>query len=147
MQGRAFLKVARQLLAGGSEASRRSATGRAYYGLLHECRDSLYRWGIAMPPRENVHSFVRLRFIFAADPGLKEIGGRIEKLVKLRNRADYDLSTQTDFVSDKHTERMLNEAEKSLALLDAINADPARQAAAIVAVRKAFPVAPDKAGK
>jgi uncharacterized protein (UPF0332 family) len=147
MQGRAFLKVARQLLSGGSEASLRSATGRAYYGLMHECRESLYRWGIPTPPRENVHSFVRLRFIYAADAGLKDIGRALESLVKLRNRADYDLSAQTDFVSDKHTEKILNEAEKALAQLDAINTDPTRQSAAIAAIRKAFPTPPDKAGK
>ena len=44
MQGRAFIKLARQLLKGGSEVHRRSAAGGAFYGLMHECRDALYRW-------------------------------------------------------------------------------------------------------
>ena len=145
MQGRAFLKVARQLLTGATEPHRRAAAGRAYYGLMHECLDALYRWGVKAPPKDSVHSFVRLRFIYAAHAELKSIGRSVESLGKFRNRADYGLSTQTDFVSDKHTQRAIDEAEKALALLDAINADSARQSVAIDAVRKAFPA--DKPGK
>jgi hypothetical protein len=78
---------------------------------------------------------------------LKDIGRAIERLVRLRNQADYDLSTQTDFLSDKHIEKTIERAETALALLDAINADPARQTAAIAAIRKAFPAPSDKPGK
>ena len=50
-----------------------------------ECRDALFRWGFKLPPRENVHSLVRLRFTFAADADLKNIGMTLETLVKRRN--------------------------------------------------------------
>jgi hypothetical protein len=90
MQGRAFIDLAADVLAGNTEPHRRGAAGRAYYGLMLECRDALFRWGFNLPPRDSVHTFVRLRFGYAADPDLKKIGRVLEDLVKLRNRADYD---------------------------------------------------------
>ena len=80
-----------------------------------------------------------MRFNYAADPDLKSIGRSLEYLSKLRNRADYDLFPHADFASDGPAQQALDEAEDALKLLDAIDADPARQTAAVAAVRKAFP--------
>jgi hypothetical protein len=139
MRGRAFIDLAPDVLAGNTEAHRRGAVGCAYYGLMLECRDALFRWGFKQPPRDNVHPFVRLRFSYAADPDLKKIGRALEDLVKMRNRADYDLAPHADFASNVLVQKAIDDAKAALALLDAVDADLARQAAAIVAVRKAFP--------
>jgi hypothetical protein len=139
MQGRAFIDLAPGILAGNTEAHRRGAAGRAYYGLMLECRDALLRWGFKQPARDSVHSFVRLRFSYAAEPDLKKIGRVLEDLAKLRGRADYDLSLHVDFVSNVPGQQAIDDARAALNLLDAIDTDPVRQAAAIAAVRKAFP--------
>ena len=86
-----------------------------------------------MPRRDNVHSYVRLRFTYAADDDLKAIGDALDTLVKLRNRASYDLSA-TDFSSNTRAQRAVQTAEDALALLDAIAADPARLAEARAAL-------------
>ena len=139
MNGRAFIDLAPDILAGNTEAHRRSAVGRAYYGLMLECRDALFRWGFKLPPRDNVYTFTRLRFYCAADPDLKKIGWALDYLVQLRSRADYDLSPHVDFASNARAQLAINDARAALALLDAIEADPARQTSAIAAIRTAFP--------
>ena len=137
MQGRAYLDLAREVLPGGSEVHWRGAAGRAYYAL--ECRDALLRWGFTLPPRDNVHPFVRLRFNYAAEPDMKDIGKSLDKLSKLRNQADYDLSALPVFSSAARAQNAVQEAASALALLDTIDGDPARQAVAITAIRVAFP--------
>src|SRR5437870_1788481 len=92
MDGRAFLASAIRLLGAPSEENWRSATGRAYYGLLHEGQVALDRWGFPLPPHESIHTFVRLRFAYAANPDLRPSANALDKLVKLRNHADYRLT-------------------------------------------------------
>jgi hypothetical protein len=104
-----------------------------------ECREALFRWGFKLPPRENVHTFVRLRFDYAADADLKNLGRKLEKFCKLRNRADYDLSVSPTFASDTKAREAIQEVTAALVLLDAIDGDPVRQAAAIAAIQAAFP--------
>jgi hypothetical protein len=139
MQGRQFLDLARDNLAGGSEVHWRGAAGRAYYALMLECRDALVRWGLKLLPRDNVHTFVRLRFTFAAHPDLRTIGMTLEKLGQLRNRADYDLSTLLAFASAAVATNAVQEAALRIDLLDAIERDPLRRTAALAAIQKAFP--------
>ena len=74
MDGRSLLDIGRELAAGSTEAHWRSSVGRAYYALLHEVLGALGRWGFALPPRDKVHTFARLKFIYATDPDLKRIG-------------------------------------------------------------------------
>jgi hypothetical protein len=131
MQGRAFLDIARELVSGGTEAHWRATVVQAYYALFLECRDALIRWGVAIPPRQNVHSAVRLRFIFAGDPDLKQIGYALDKWCRNRNDASYDLAVLLDFTSDRLARDAVAEAPAALALLDAIEADAVRRAAAI----------------
>jgi hypothetical protein len=139
MQGRAYLDLAVEIVAGGTELHWRGAVGRAYYALMLECRDALFRWGFKLPPRDRVHSFVRLRFTYPADQDLKQIGWVLDRLASARNRADYDLSTQVDFSSSTLANQALANVTAYIALLDAIDADTTRRAAAIAAIKKAFP--------
>ncbi len=74
MKGRRFPDLARKVFPGGTEVHWRGAVGRAYYALMLECREALFRWGFKLPPRDNVHTWVRLRFSFPADPDLKTLG-------------------------------------------------------------------------
>jgi hypothetical protein len=135
MDGRSFLEVARDLAAGPTEAHWRSAAGRAYYALFHEGLAALRRWGFTVPPRENLHTFVRLRFTYTTDPDLKAIGWSLDDLVKLRNQADYQLATPGAFSSAVRAVQSIFDADNAIARLDRIEGDPTRRAAAITTIR------------
>jgi hypothetical protein len=139
MDGRAFLAVAHRLVAGPAEADWRAAAGRAYYALLLEGRDALRRWGFPPPRRDQLHAFVRLRFVYARDPDPKRIGLVLEQLVTLRNEADYQTDTPGKFGTAQVAHQTVLRAEGAVALLDQIEADPARRQGAIAAIRAAFP--------
>jgi hypothetical protein len=130
MDGWAFLDVARELSAGPSEAHWRSSVGRAYYAVLHEVLGTLRRWGFALPPRDKVHTLARLKLVDATDLDLKRIGLMLEALGRLRNTADYQLSPSGQFVSARSAISALADAEATVALLDTLEADPVRRAAA-----------------
>ncbi|MGO9598472.1 MAG: hypothetical protein ACLP7Q_10835 [Isosphaeraceae bacterium] len=134
MDGRAFLAVARELAAGPSEAHWRSSVGRAYYAVLHEVLGTLRRWGFALRPRDKVHTFARLKLIYATDLDLKRIGLMHEALGRLRNTADYQLSPSGPFVSPRIGVSALADAEATVALLDTLEADPVRRAAALESI-------------
>jgi hypothetical protein len=139
MDGRAFLQSARDLLAVPSEANRRSAVGRAYYALLHEGLAALDRWGFPLPPRENIHTFVRLRFTYPAHPDSVPVRDALDELSHLRNQADYHLARPGAFASDARALQAVDLAQASPVLLGQIEADPARRAAAVAALRAAWP--------
>src|SRR5207247_2642979 len=123
MQPRDFLDVARSDVNGPSEAYWRAAMSRAYYALLLEARDVLERWGFTPPARDRVHTFVRLSFVFARDQDVKAIGYVIERLVKLRNEADYQISQSGRFADDADARQAILEAAAAIDLLDQIDAD------------------------
>jgi hypothetical protein len=131
MDGRSLIDVGRELAAGPTEAHWRSSVGRAYYSLLHEALGALERWGFALPPRDKVHTFARLKFVYATDPDLKRIGLILESLGRLRNAADYQIGSPGPFASPRIATTALADAESAIALLDAIEADPARRAGAV----------------
>lgn len=131
MQGRAFLEVAHEVVSGTTEAHWRATVIHAYYALFLECRDALIRWGIAVPPRQNVHSAVRLRLIYSADPDLKRLGYALDKWCPRRNDASYDLGVLPRFATDRLAQDAIADAIIALARLDAIEADSVRRAAAI----------------
>jgi hypothetical protein len=139
MDGRAFLDVARELASGPTEAHWRAAAGRASYGLFHEIWAVFLRWSFSIPPRENVHSFLRLRFTFAAEPGVNQIGMALESLGQLRNKADYKLATPGLFATNSFATLAVDDALANVVLLDQIDGDPTRRAAAVAAIRAAWP--------
>lgn len=134
MQGRAFLAVARELAAGITEAHWRTSVIQAYYALMLESRDALRCWGRPLPPHQNVHSYVRLQLLYAGDPDLKSIGMELDDLIRQRNTGSYDLSFQSIFASAATAQGIVQDVDALLALLDAIEADPVRRAAAIASL-------------
>ena len=139
MKGREFLKSARDLLAAGGEPNWRTALGRAYYALVHEGADALLRWGFPKPPGEQIHRFVRLRFDSTPHFDFRPIGLALDQLGRLRNQADYQLSHPGVFANDVVTAQAIRDAAAAIAHMDAIEADGVRLAAAVVALRHAWP--------
>ncbi len=135
MKGRLFLEPARDLLAGPTEAHRRAVAGRAYYAAFQEAQTALRRWGVVIPPRENIHAFVRLRFLYSGDPDAKAIGHWLEDLVQLRNEADYKLASPGSFRDAKDASNAIVKSTDLIDLLDAIEADLTRRAEVIAAIR------------
>src|SRR5262245_26853612 len=117
MAGRGFLELAREVVRGTTEFHWRGASVHAYYGLFLEARDALFHWGFSLPPRENVHSWVRLRSAYASDSDLKAIGKALDELVRLRNKASYDLTPTPVFTSDARAQNAILHADQALALL------------------------------
>ena len=139
MRGREFLKSARDLLVVGGEPNWRSALGRAYYALVHEGADALLRWGFPKPPGEQIHRFVRLRFDSTPQSDLHLVGYALDQLGRLRNQADYQLGNPGVFANGVVTAQATRDATDAIAYLDAIEADSARLAAAVAALRQAWP--------
>lgn len=139
MDGRDFLDVARRLVTGAMEADRRTAAGRAYYALFLEARDALERWGLGPVGRVQIHNFVRLKFTLAGDVDCKQIGRVLDKLGQLRNYADYQVIRSGPFASSARSTVAVRDAEDCIVLLDQVDGDPARRAAAVAAIKAAWP--------
>ncbi len=139
MNGRAFLATANLLLNVPCEENWRTVVGRAYYALLHEGQVALERWGFPLPPAEGLHNFVRCRFAFPVNPDMRKVSEALNKLSPVRNEADYRLRNSSRFGTDAEAVRAIDRAEEAIDLLDEMGADPARRAAAIAAIRAAFP--------
>ena len=136
MRGKEFLDLAQELLTSGTQSRHWRATIiHAYYALLLECRDTMTRWGLPPLTRQQVHAQVRLRLVYAADPDLQRIGYTLEELGKHRNLATYDLRSLPLFASAADGRQDTQLAADGLALLEAIDADPARRAAAVASIR------------
>jgi hypothetical protein len=135
MDGRAFLEVAREMASGATEAHWRTAAGRDYYALMLEGRALLQRWGVAAAPRESMHTFVRLKFLYAGDPDLKQVGWALDRLSQLRNEADYRPVSSGSFATAAQTNLALRDADDAIARLDQIDGDATRRAAAIASIR------------
>ena len=139
MKGREFLKSARDLLAVGGEHNWRTTLGRAYYALVHEGADALLRWGFPKPLGEQIHRFVRLRFDSTPHADFRSIGLALDQLGRRRNEADYQLSHPGGFANGVVAVKAIRDATDAIARLDAIEADGVRLAAALAALRKAWP--------
>jgi len=139
MRGRAFLTVAEELSRGTTEAHWRAAAGRAYYALLLDGHDTLADWAIVNTTGQSIHAFVRLRFTYAADAGLKRVGYALDDLAQLRNEADYKLAAPGSFRNPAEATRAIRKARLTLALLDQVAGDPQRRVAAVADIRARWP--------
>src|SRR5438128_763269 len=136
MPGREFLELARELLAlAVLPRHLRAVIIHAYYAILLECRDAMARWGLPSLSRQHVHAHVRLRLIYATDPGLNEIGRKLERLGMDRNAASYDLRSLPLFSTPTGAQAAMKVAADALSLLDAIDADPIRRRGAAASIK------------
>ena len=138
MRGRDFIDTAVRLSTGNTEADYRTAISRAYYGLFIECRDALLRWGFVFAPR-NSHREVQRHLTFPKNTDVNDIGDLLTFLSARRNSSDYDTTNprhpQTSAAAADAAARSAN----GVALLDALDSDPARRAQAIADIRAVFP--------
>jgi uncharacterized protein (UPF0332 family) len=116
MQGREYLAVAKHLVTRSTEQDWRAAAGRAYYALFLESRDVLRKWGYSPRGREELHSYVRLRYVYCSDSDFKRVGRRLEELVQLRNEADYQIDRPGSFATPKDTRQAIVNAEDAIRL-------------------------------
>ena len=98
--------------------------------MLHEVLATLRHWGFSTPFRDKVHTFARLKLVYATDLDLKRIGLKLEALGRLRNAADYQLSQSSPFLSARIAISALTDSKAAVVLLDALDANPARRATA-----------------
>jgi hypothetical protein len=128
------LDVARAAMSGQSEYFWRAAVVHAYYALFLECRDLLFSWGQKHAHGQNIHAWTRLRLAYAGLGDLKTLADALDQLVRLRNKASYELTATPLFASAAVAQRAIQMAEDALTLLDEIDADPARRSAAIASL-------------
>jgi hypothetical protein len=91
--------------------------------------------GLPALSRQQVHAQVRLRLVYSSNADLKWIGNRLEELGKRRNLASYELRDLPLFATAAAAQNDVKVAADAIALLDAIDADPAHRAAAIASIR------------
>ena len=120
------------------ESDWRSATSRAYYSLYLECRDAFRRWGFAIPPRVS-HRDAYHYLALPKNADLNKVGALFQSLGSHRNKADYEMSSLPIFANPSDAVADVKDAKDGFALLDAIESDPARLAAAVTAIRAIFP--------
>ena len=138
MTGRDFVNTADHLSTRTAESDWRSAVSRAYYAVYLECREAMRRWGLTISVRGS-HRDVGQRLSAPANADLNLIARTFDHLASLRNKADYELATIPAFASAVKAKAAVSDARKAIALLDALEADPARLKQAIDDIRKAFP--------
>jgi uncharacterized protein (UPF0332 family) len=96
IQGRDFLKVAEELIAGSTEAQWRSAVSRGYYAAFHVARRLLTECGFKVPRGERAHSYLWLRLGNTGNLTVDIAGARLNTRRGERNQADYDLDRNID---------------------------------------------------
>lgn len=123
MNGRDFLTLARQLAAGSTEASWRSAISRAYYAAFHVARNLLEDLGFAVPNGDQAHAYIYRRLQNCANAQVASAGMALDRLRSERNRADYDLHWR---ITQTSASSQIVAAERIILSLDAAVNEPTR---------------------
>src|SRR3954468_7630567 len=93
MNPREFLDLADEWSAGSREGEWRSAVSRAYYAAFHVARSLFLHCGFSVPPGDQAHGYQMVRLANAGHPDVQRVGNNLNDLRRVRNQADYDLST------------------------------------------------------
>jgi uncharacterized protein (UPF0332 family) len=122
MNPRRFIELAREMVTrshGGpgtaTEAEKRSAISRAYYGAFHVAVECLASLGIEATQSSHSHVVVRNGLNNCGDPDIELVGADLTTLYTNRLRADYRLGDRT---ISANADQMTTLAEKVVAELD-----------------------------
>lgn len=127
MDARDFLVLARQLIGSSDEAAWRSGVSRGYYAAFHVCREFMEWLRFKPPQSDRAHAYLWMRFHNSQDALLIQAGGELSNLRGRRNIADYDLRRS---MSQAAARIEVQAAEAIITLIETIQRDPARSAAA-----------------
>src|SRR5437879_3740021 len=98
-----------------------------------EDREALRHWGFLIPKGDQIHRFVRLRLLYAGDPDLSAVSLTLEESGKLRAEADYQIEKPGRFATLDDALQAAIDSNDALVLLDGVDGDKVRRAAAISA--------------
>ena len=107
--------------------------------MLHEARAALERWGFPLSPQDDIHAFVLSRFGSSPSMDLLRVEDALHRLKPFADGADFALSSVGLFADAGAVSQHLVLARVTIALLDQIDNDPARRAAAIGDLRARWP--------
>jgi uncharacterized protein (UPF0332 family) len=91
-----FLELADELSTGSRQADWRTAISRAYYAAFHKARTLLQQGGFRVPDAEQAHAYLWLRLSNSGHQDVDNAGARLQRLRRMRNRADYDFRHPVD---------------------------------------------------
>lgn len=134
MAGRGFLNVARAVSTGPSEYYWRAAVVHAYYAIFLGVSRRVAVVGPKAGSGAEYPCMDALECVYAASDDLKKLADALDELVRLRNKASYELTTTVLFSSPAIAQDAIQTAEHALALLDQIQADAVRRQAAIASL-------------
>lgn len=104
-----YLEVTRRLVDGDQqlgEACRRSAIGRAYYGVFGKVRQALQQQGLLFQ-RESIH--VQVINTLRREPHTSKLGRDLDRLRRERNEADYNAEARFPYA---RVDQALNLAQR-----------------------------------
>lgn len=128
-----LLALADRLALGADETDWRSAVSRAYYAAFHAARSFLSRPGFTQPKKGSVHDYLVRRLGGATGHrDVLDAGYHLGRLRIERNKADYDLAWS---ITQPATATLVARARTIVNTLAAVEADPARLAAVVAAIR------------
>jgi uncharacterized protein (UPF0332 family) len=118
-----FIAVAKVLAADATEAHRRSAVSRAYYGAFHVVLYFLHSLGVLFPKAASAHEKVAY-CLQNADNAVLKAGRKLASLREMRNTADYRLEDRR-VASAAFVATQLGEAEEIVAAIALAEQNPA----------------------
>jgi uncharacterized protein (UPF0332 family) len=118
-----FIRLAAQLAAGTTEADWRTAASRAYYAAFHAARQLLLDLGFTVPRADAAHQYLIHRLNNCGEQLIQQEAKVLDRLRKLRNRADYDWHLP---FTRHHAQPEPANAQRVVQILDTARQEPVR---------------------